>query len=551
MKNMFKVAFTVFLLAGFLLTGCVDPSDVSDPYDKETPVTPTTPTTPPDDNELVSKAALETALTEAKTLFEHTVISTDGKDYSSVFFWVEAEQKNIFNEAIETAEEVYLSEEATQALVDAAATVLNEAIDVFKSQRALGTKTSGFTQDDLELLIEFADDLLTFVHASIDGTDVPQKQYWVSFELIDNLNSALTAAKEAFSEANYTALNSAYSAVDNAKKPGTKADSGNEDEIDSDGNKVLGSYDADEPNQYTLLTSVKEYTIVNVDDRENVLKVSNLSDNDWAIARYDLSEYKNKIITLKFSVYVKRVGAEGSLYWFVNDGIYADIGEAVNDAETDVWYIMEGEWTGAPSAKAPSLYLSNYRNNSDITTYYVADFSIQISEIHIEDNGIKYDLGEFTWTNSNNGTPDSSVRGWDLFENNLSVIRENIANGNIKAFVIGLNAASVQASDGLNGIGIIFNTDNFWNNHQAAFPWYYDSDGKEMNGWITYDELLEYADVKDGVIYLKYFLPMHPRYNDFKAALGSVSTTYAQFGLYVNYAWDDSWHPIEEAFFLE
>jgi len=162
---------------------------------------------------------------------------------------------------------------------------------------------------------------------------------------------------------------------------------------------------------------------------------------------------------------------------------------------------------------------------------------------------VTYDLGLYTWTNNNH----NSIRGWDLDQN----IRGKIADGSIKYFVIGLNAASVSTANGLNGIGMIFNADGLWGNHEKAFPWFYVEGTKTeyntaWNGWISYIDLTGAygAGVVDSVVYLQYDLREHPDYNTFKTAMSSA--TWGQFGLYVHEAWDSKeWHPVSTAFFKE
>ena len=162
---------------------------------------------------------------------------------------------------------------------------------------------------------------------------------------------------------------------------------------------------------------------------------------------------------------------------------------------------------------------------------------------------VTYNLGTtYTWTHEN------SVRGWEL----TPEIRAKIADGSIKYFVIGLNAASISTAGGLGGIGMIFNASNFsYSQHDKAFPWFH-AEGKTeynsaRNGWIPYADLIGTygAGVVDGVVYLQYDLTQHPNYNAFKTAMSSG--TWAQFGLYVHEAWDGgkTWHPVSTAFFKE
>jgi len=154
------------------------------------------------------------------------------------------------------------------------------------------------------------------------------------------------------------------------------------------GEELVDSYSAYEsPENLPNFSSSVGYDIVNLtfEDRYDVMKVTN--PNDWAVALYELADYKNKHITINFSADVKRVGAAGGLTWRINNNdsnsSYPQVGDPIWDAEEGVWYHMIGSWTGIPTDDNPRIYLSAYQNNSEETTYYIDDFYILIDNIPI------------------------------------------------------------------------------------------------------------------------------------------------------------------------
>ena len=144
---------------------------------------------------------------------------------------------------------------------------------------------------------------------------------------------------------------------------------------------VLGSFPAYDWNQYTGgLSSSVPYQVVNIPDRDYVLKVSNVT--EWAAALYDITDYVGLEITLSFKADVKRVGAPGMLSWQISNvggnGYFPTTG-VIENAAVDVWHEMSGTWTGIPNNENGTfIFLSTYENDSDITTYFIDNFEIQV-----------------------------------------------------------------------------------------------------------------------------------------------------------------------------
>ncbi|MCL2765686.1 MAG: hypothetical protein FWD40_10465 [Treponema sp.] len=140
------------------------------------------------------------------------------------------------------------------------------------------------------------------------------------------------------------------------------------------------AFEAFNPRGYFDMTSSKDYEVINVGNRTNVLKVENLNGtSEWAVAMIplkpamDLIKGSSKEITVRFGASIKRVGAAGTLSWQINQGEYTPV-EVLLDAGANRWHQIQGEWTGTPNSITPFLYLSTWDNNSPDTTYYV-DFN--------------------------------------------------------------------------------------------------------------------------------------------------------------------------------
>jgi len=147
---------------------------------------------------------------------------------------------------------------------------------------------------------------------------------------------------------------------------------------------VQGTYNNTIPHE-GLVSYVSSYQIVNLaspDNRQAVMKVSPSSgldsNTEWYVVGYPLDAYYGTEITITFSVDVKRIGAAGNLYWQINNDDYPIITQ-IDNAATDTWHSISGTWTGTPSSSYPKLYLSTFQNNSGSTTYYIDNFTIDIS----------------------------------------------------------------------------------------------------------------------------------------------------------------------------
>jgi hypothetical protein len=130
-----------------------------------------------------------------------------------------------FNTAIGAAEGAKAAA-TTQAAVDAALGLLKEALAAFNAavnKNGPGTKSEGFTPDDLAALITQAEDAIAGVRVSTDGADIPAGEQWVTEAAVEALEAAVAAATDGgtFTDQVYQDLAAALKAFNDAKQAGT------------------------------------------------------------------------------------------------------------------------------------------------------------------------------------------------------------------------------------------------------------------------------------------------------------------------------------------
>jgi hypothetical protein len=111
---------------------------------------------------------------------------------------------------------------------------LNNAVQAFKAKvKTNGTKTSGFTQEQLTALIGAAETAKQGVATSVNGADISSGVFWVTQEVMTAFNTAINNAKTANAATDtttrdtlYTALGTARTAFNAAKQPGSKTGTG-------------------------------------------------------------------------------------------------------------------------------------------------------------------------------------------------------------------------------------------------------------------------------------------------------------------------------------
>ena len=240
---------------------------------------------------------------------------------------------------------------------------------------------------------------------------------------------------------------------------------------------LVASYAANASNTYIELTSPTAYSIVNRENRNNVMKSVNPA--EYAVGVYSLSAYKDSEITITFSADVKRVGAAGALNWQINNSDYPSVGSITN-AAAGTWHSMSGTWTGIPSNNYPSMYLSTYQNDSDSTTYYIANFQITITTAPVDPPP----SGPVTPpTIGVGGVLNPATTNTQLTGNGLTVSGSNHGGG---------NKWLIQPQQANNSRAYGYETwDESGSPGSASFTWY----GKDKGGGLAFKA--EWTNVKD------------------------------------------------------
>jgi len=124
------------------------------------------------------------------------------------------------------------------------------------------------------------------------------------------------------------------------------------------------------------------YEIVNIqqDGRTNVIKV-NGRDCDWAVVSYDLSQYRDKPIIIRFSVDIMRIGSEGSLTWVLNNEPDFPYLSNMVHASSGIWNHMSGVMRITPSNRFPNINLSTFGADLQNTVYYLDNLNITIDTL--------------------------------------------------------------------------------------------------------------------------------------------------------------------------
>jgi hypothetical protein len=81
---------------------------------------------------------------------------------------------------------------------------------------------------------------------------------------------------------------------------------------------------------------------------------------------------------------------------------------------------MSGSWAGKPTGEPPFFSLSTYENNSESTTYYVANFEI---DVQLTSEPIPGDLGDwkYGWKSEDEDNYQQAV--WNLSSDNVTAAK--------------------------------------------------------------------------------------------------------------------------------
>jgi len=172
--------------------------------------------------EPVNKTALEAKIAEAKLEKEGIVVASNAGDVALGKKYVTQAVMDTFTAAITSAINARTATKQTD--VDNAVSVLNTAIATFKEAQQNGSKTTGFTQTELNALIAEANAAKTGVNTSTqNGDDISPVAYWVSQSALTAFENAISAA-QTLSDENYLALVEAINTFKNAKQLGSTPD---------------------------------------------------------------------------------------------------------------------------------------------------------------------------------------------------------------------------------------------------------------------------------------------------------------------------------------
>ncbi|MFF2533942.1 hypothetical protein ACFVS2_34510, partial [Brevibacillus sp. NPDC058079] len=117
----------------------------------------------------------------------------------------------------------------TQKQVDDAVVALNDAATTYNSAKKAGTQAPAVDKTALDTAVSNANTAQTGVKVSVDGTDVPAAEQWVTQAVQTAFDAAIAAANDAKANATtqkqvddaVVALNDAVTTYNSAKKAGT------------------------------------------------------------------------------------------------------------------------------------------------------------------------------------------------------------------------------------------------------------------------------------------------------------------------------------------
>ncbi|MDR2974129.1 MAG: endo-alpha-N-acetylgalactosaminidase family protein, partial [Propionibacteriaceae bacterium] len=172
----------------------------------------------------VDKSGLASAIDAATEALADLIVSVDGSQVSPDVDWVTQGEKDAAQKALDEAKVILDKPGATEAEVADALDAIREALEVLDAAGQPG-------KSDLAGTIADAGKSLDGLKASVDGTDVPKDQYWVTQAAKDAVQAVLDeadgllhdpTATEAEVAAALKAIEDALAGLD--PKPGTQVD---------------------------------------------------------------------------------------------------------------------------------------------------------------------------------------------------------------------------------------------------------------------------------------------------------------------------------------
>jgi len=181
----------------------------------------------------VNKTGLSAKITEAELEKLIVVVASSPEEVAQGRKYVTQSVMNVFETSVTQAKNTLTSSD--QNMVNTTTNSLNTEITLFRYAQHDGTKSSGFTQADLNDLLEFAKTIKDKIKTSNkngneEGDDVGPAEYWVSQSNYSAFNgaynNAITAASNQTGNIDnvYNLLVSAINTLNTSKKFGSTAD---------------------------------------------------------------------------------------------------------------------------------------------------------------------------------------------------------------------------------------------------------------------------------------------------------------------------------------
>ncbi|MDR2479075.1 MAG: FIVAR domain-containing protein [Treponema sp.] len=184
-----------------------------------------------------TKTALTAAIAAAETARSNvrTSIAGDGTDIPGTLYWVTQAEWTALNDKITAAQALVIPTAVTQAAVDTAASDLETALASFNTQKTthgMGTASASADYSTLITAINAAETAKNSVMVAANAIDVPSGSQWVIQTVMDDLETAITAARTVLGiptnnqtdiSTAVTALNSAVSTFNGLRTTGTQA----------------------------------------------------------------------------------------------------------------------------------------------------------------------------------------------------------------------------------------------------------------------------------------------------------------------------------------
>jgi len=175
----------------------------------------------------IDRSGLGAAIGAAQAMLDGTYVSANGTDVPAGSYWTSGTDRGILQSAIDSARSVYNNTAATQAAINAAATIMRDATVDFEPRP--GTYDGTVNRAGLNTAIFDAQRLLAGTQEADDGTRLPPSVYWATPDVRAAFQAAITAATNAGAAATtqvqvtnaLAALATAQNTFDNLRRPGT------------------------------------------------------------------------------------------------------------------------------------------------------------------------------------------------------------------------------------------------------------------------------------------------------------------------------------------